>query len=260
MIFRLVQELAAGAGYARGGGPAGCCASRSPATTGGLVGHRHRVRWQTKRSRHRSARSTSTPARRTGRRGCMLNCDWVAVVHCSRKRVAGLMRSASLCGIDRRRRRRASPAAPVSEHLVQRRLQADAPDRLWLTDITEHPTREKGIPGSGAGRLPTAHLRLVDRRSSAQRARRGCARDGTLAPASCSLPDGAPLGPRGAVHVVAFGHQLRDAGLLGSTGRLGCAYDNAVMESFFSTLQRELLDVLSPIAHERLYTATVDSA
>src|ERR1700694_2599751 len=40
----------------------------------------------------------------------------------------------------------------------------------------------------------------------------------------------------------AFGHRLRDAGLLGSMGRVGSAYDNAMMESFFSTLQRELLD------------------
>jgi putative transposase len=40
----------------------------------------------------------------------------------------------------------------------------------------------------------------------------------------------------------AFGRRLRAAGLLGSMGTVGDAYDNAVAESFFSTLQRELLD------------------
>jgi transposase InsO family protein len=90
----------------------------------------------------------------------------------------------------------------------------------------------------------------------------------------------------------AFGHRLRAAGLLGSMGRVGSAYDNAMMESFFSTLQRELLDRrqwqtrkelalaifewieawynphrrhtsienLSPIAYERLYTTRADVA
>ena len=40
----------------------------------------------------------------------------------------------------------------------------------------------------------------------------------------------------------AFGQRLRTAGLLGSMGRVGSAYDNAMMESFFGTLQLELLD------------------
>ena len=63
-------------------------------------------------------------------------------VRCSRKRVARLMRAASLCGIHRRRFSRSGPVAPVHEDLVQRRFVADRPDRLWLTDITEHATRE----------------------------------------------------------------------------------------------------------------------
>ena len=90
----------------------------------------------------------------------------------------------------------------------------------------------------------------------------------------------------------AFGHRLRDAGLLGSMGRVGSAYDNAMMESFFGTLQRELLDrrqwatrkelasaifewieawynprrrhtalgYLSPVDYERLYTPAASAA
>jgi putative transposase len=64
-------------------------------------------------------------------------------VACGRKRVARLMRSAGLTGVcHRRKHRRAGPAPAVHEDLVQRRFVADAPDRLWVTDITEHRTAE----------------------------------------------------------------------------------------------------------------------
>jgi len=39
-----------------------------------------------------------------------------------------------------------------------------------------------------------------------------------------------------------FGHRLREAGLLGSMGRVASSVDNGLMESFWSTMQRELLD------------------
>jgi putative transposase len=39
-----------------------------------------------------------------------------------------------------------------------------------------------------------------------------------------------------------FGHRLREAGLLGSMGKVACALDNAMVESFFSSMQVELLD------------------
>ena len=40
-----------------------------------------------------------------------------------------------------------------------------------------------------------------------------------------------------------FGHRLRAAGLLGSMGRVASSVDNTMMESFWSTMQRELLDI-----------------
>ena len=39
-----------------------------------------------------------------------------------------------------------------------------------------------------------------------------------------------------------FGHRLRQAGLLGSMGRVASSVDNSMTESFWSTMQRELLD------------------
>jgi putative transposase len=214
-------------------------------------------------------------------------------VRCGRKRVARLMRAASLCGIYRRRWRRASPAAPVHEDLVRRRFVADAPDRLWLTDITEHPTRDGKVYLAAVldvyarrivGWSIADHLRselVVDALEMARWRRR-------------PVPGQTVLhSDRGAQYTSwAFGRRLREAGLLGSMGRVGSAYDNAMMESFFSTLQRELLDrrkwqtraelaraifewieawynphrrhtsigYLSPVDYERLYTTTTDAA
>jgi putative transposase len=40
---------------------------------------------------------------------------------------------------------------------------------------------------------------------------------------------------------LAFGLAARDAGIAVSMGSRGCAYDNAVAESFFATLKKELI-------------------
>ena len=214
-------------------------------------------------------------------------------VRCGRKRVARLMRSAGLQGIYVRRRRRGCPAMPVHDDLVRRHFVADAPNRLWLTDITEHPTREGKVYLAAVldvygrrivGWSIADHLRaelVVDALEMARWRRRP-------APGRTVLHS-----DRGAQYTSwAFGQRLRDAGLLGSMGRVGSAYDNAMMESFFGTLQRELLDRRrwttrkelasaifewieawynprrrhtsiddrSPVEYERLYTAAVDAA
>ena len=214
-------------------------------------------------------------------------------VRCGRKRVARLMCVARLCGIYRRRGKRARPAPPVHEDLVRRRFIAEAPDRLWLTDITEHPTREGKVYLAAVldvyarrivGWSIADHLRtelVVDALEMARWRRRP-------APGRTVLHS-----DRGTQYTSwAFGHRLREAGLLGSMGRVGSAYDNAMMESFFGTLQRELFDRrqwatrkelasaifewieawynprrrhtsignLSPVDYERLFTAAADAA
>jgi putative transposase len=61
------------------------------------------------------------------------------------KRVARLMREAGLQGLYRRRRHGCTVRDPVADphpDLVERRFNVDAPDRLWVTDITEHATEE----------------------------------------------------------------------------------------------------------------------
>ena len=59
-----------------------------------------------------------------------------------RKRVARLMRREGLTGVHRRRSSRHRPLPAVHDDLVQRRFRAEEPNRLWVTDITQHPTRE----------------------------------------------------------------------------------------------------------------------
>jgi len=66
-----------------------------------------------------------------------------AGVACGRKRIARLMATAGLVGVSHRRKRAGTRPLPApDEDLVRRRFVADGPDRLWCTDITEHPTAE----------------------------------------------------------------------------------------------------------------------
>jgi len=63
-------------------------------------------------------------------------------IRVSRKRIARLMREERLEGSYRRRFRRSKPSTATHADHVKRVFRVDAPDRLWVTDITQHPTRE----------------------------------------------------------------------------------------------------------------------
>ena len=66
-------------------------------------------------------------------------------VRCGRKRIERLMRRLGLQGIHRRRARRPGGRRvlhPLFDDLVARDFQADAPNRLWVADITQHKTEE----------------------------------------------------------------------------------------------------------------------
>ena len=62
----------------------------------------------------------------------------LAVGHCA---VELLMQRAGLAGLSGRPRFRRLPNVATASDLVERRFSRDEPDRLWVTDITEHPTR-----------------------------------------------------------------------------------------------------------------------
>lgn len=163
-------------------------------------------------------------------------------VRCGRKRVARLMRAAGLAGVSHRHKGGRKPLPAVHEDLVKRRFVADSPDRLWCTDVTEHPTGEGKVYCCAVldvfsrrivGWSIADHMRtelVADALQMAQWQRRP-------APGTILHSD------RGSQYTSwSFGRQLRDAGLLGSMGRVASSVDNTMMESFWSTMQRELLD------------------
>jgi putative transposase len=168
-------------------------------------------------------------------------------IRVSRKRVERLMRNAGIQGVYRRRRNGCTsrdPEATPSDDLVKRRFHPTGPDRLWVADITEHPTREGKVYCAVV--LDAWSRRIVGWSIA----------DHLKAELVCDALDMAiwrrrPQPDSGLVHHAdhgtqytswAFGQRLRKAGLLGSMGTVGDALDNAMAESFFGTLQLELLD------------------
>jgi putative transposase len=131
---------------------------------------------------------------------------------------------------------------PLSDDLVHRQFRPDAPDQLWMQDVTQHPTGEGWVY---LAEVIDAWSRrvfgLVDRRSPARRARRRRPRDGGLRRGPGA--DAVAHSDHGCQYTSwPFGQRLRCAGLLGSMGTIGDALDNAVAESFFASLRCELLD------------------
>jgi putative transposase len=167
-------------------------------------------------------------------------------IHCSRKRVERLMRQAGVAGIYRRRRRgctRRDPAAEPADDLVNRAFDPPAPDRLWVMDITEHPTGDGKVY---VAVVLDAFSRMVVGWSIADHIRAELVVDALqMATWRRQPPAGQTIAhsDHGSQYTSwAFGRRLRGAGLLGSMGSVGDCYDNSVAESFFGTLQLELLD------------------
>jgi putative transposase len=155
------------------------------------------------------------------------------------------MRAAGLLGACRRRRgvtvRDPRAAAPAPD-LVKRQFRAAGPDRLGVADLKQSPTREGGLDLGvvldvwsrgvvGWAMRPDARAELVGDALEMARWRRKPA------------PGLVPHSDRGAQYTsLRFGARLRAAEILPSRGRKGDAYDNALCEAFFATLEREVLD------------------
>jgi len=166
--------------------------------------------------------------------------------HCSRKRVARLMRVAGLHGISRRRAKgctRRNPADDLAPDLVRREFTAVAPDQLWLGDITQHPTGEGWL-------YIAAVLDVFSRKVIGWAMSASLEVQIVLAALDMAVRSRRPLPGRTIHHsdhgaqytAMVFGQRLEASGLVGSMGSVGDAYDNAMMESFWATLQTELLD------------------
>jgi putative transposase len=164
-------------------------------------------------------------------------------IHVGRKRVARLMRRAGLVGASRRRWcvTTTSDGTQPAPDLVDRDFTVSEPNQLWVADITYIPTWAgflylavvlDAYSRRIVGWAMATHLRselVVDALNMALGQRR----------------------PEGVIHhsdhgtqytSIAFGLRCREAGVQPSMGTVGDAYDNAMAESFFATLECELLD------------------
>lgn len=161
------------------------------------------------------------------------------------KRVGRLMKQEGIQGVSRRRRgpkttRRSVDARPAAD-LVERDFTADGPDQLWVADITYIPTWAGFLylavvvdawSRKVVGWAMASHLRtelVLDAMNMAVWQRR----------------------PKQVIHhsdqgtqytSIAFGLRCKEVGVRPSMGSVGDAYDNALCESFFATLECELLD------------------
>ena len=162
-----------------------------------------------------------------------------------RKRVARLMRSAGLRGVSRRRgfvvTTQRDPKQRPAPDLVNRQFVADAPNHLWVADMTYVPTWagfiflaivldvwSRRIVGWAIGEQMTAEL--------------------VLAALNMAITQRRPTGvihhsDQGSQYTsVAFGQRCMKMGVRPSMGSVGDAYDNAMAESFFASLECELID------------------
>ena len=162
----------------------------------------------------------------------------------SPKRIARLMKASGLRGVCRRQRvvttQRESQGRPAPD-LVQRRFCAEGPDRLWVADITHIPSQSgflylavvldawsrRVVGWAMATRL---HAKLVIEALDMALIQRR---------------------PKQVIHhsdqgsqytSLAFGARCRATGVRPSMGSVGDCYDNALCESFFATIECELLD------------------
>jgi putative transposase len=164
--------------------------------------------------------------------------------HIGRKRVARLMRENGLRGVSRRkwiRTTTADRAAAVAPDLVKRDFRAQGPNQLWVADITYVPTWVRFLyvavvldawSRRVVGWAFALHLRVELVLAALEMAVRRRQPQAVIHHSD-----------RGSQYTaVAFGNRCRQAGVRPSMGSVGDAYDNAMCESFFATLECELLD------------------
>ena len=163
-------------------------------------------------------------------------------VFVSERLVAVLMHHAGIYGLPGPARVKRLRGIVTADDLVNRRFHRDRPNQLWCTDITEHPTREgkvycccvldtysRRIIGWSIDSVQNSNL-VVNALDMAIKNRR-------------PAPGGVVHADHGAQFTSwAFTDRIRSAGLMPSFGTVGDGLDNAMMESFWSSMQIELLD------------------
>ena len=167
-------------------------------------------------------------------------------MHCGEKRVARLMREEGLRAKSARRFRvttQSDHREPIAPNHLARQFDVatvEQPNRVWAADITYIPTREGWL-------YLAIILDLVSRRVVGWALRSRLNQELAVSALQMALKQ---RGAHGGLHhsdrgvqyaSAAYRQLLRDAGLVASMSRTGDCWDNAVVESFFATLTKELL-------------------
>lgn len=162
----------------------------------------------------------------------------------NKKLVRRIMGELGLHGLPKRRSKRRWPANPATQDdLVNRNFHVNTLNRVWLTDVTEHPTREAILYCCAVLDLCSRKVVgwSIDRRNDADLVTSAL----SMAAATRATMPGETIchSDHGSPFVSwAFTEKLRHHDLLGSMGTVGDSYDNAPLESFWGSLQIEVLD------------------
>lgn len=165
-------------------------------------------------------------------------------IRVSRKRVERLMRRAGISGLVTRKRGRTTvrvPGVRVADDLVRRGFRPAAPNVLWVADITYLSTWEGWLYLAA---VQDAFSRSIVGWSMESHMRAELVTDALGMGLSRRRPETGLIhhSDQGSQYVsLAFGQQARDAGIAVSMGSKGDCFDNAVAESFFATLKKELV-------------------
>jgi putative transposase len=165
-------------------------------------------------------------------------------IQVSRKRVQRLMREAGVAGLVKVKRGKTTirvPGVRVADDLVDRQFRPSAPNVLWVADLTYLRTWEGWLYLAA---VQDAFSRMIVGWAMAEHMRSELVLDALQMALARRRPDPGLVhhSDQGAQYVsLAFGQKARDAGVAVSMGSRGDCFDNAVAESFFATIKKELV-------------------
>jgi putative transposase len=176
----------------------------------------------------------------------------------SENRVQRLCSSHGIFSVLARKKRRGQrPGPAVHDDLVRRDFNASRPNVLWLTDITEHRTDEGKLYLCAVKDVFSNRIvgYSIDERMKASLAVTALANAVALRGSGAATTVHSDRGSQ--FRSGKFVRALRSNGLVGSMGRTGTCADNAAMESFFSLLQKNVLNRKRWSTREELRLAIV---
>ena len=165
-------------------------------------------------------------------------------IRVGRKRVERLMRQAGISGLIPKKRGRTTirvPGVRVADDLVKRQFRPQAPNVLWIADITYLSTWEGWLYFAA---VQDAYSRRIVGWSMADHMHTELVVDALQMAVSRRRPAPGLIhhSDQGGQYVsLAFGQECTEAGIARSMGSNGDCWDNAVAESFFATLKKELV-------------------